>query len=77
MWHAKVLNDYKHVLILGFNLWLLLQLVLEGVRARQQQNAVLMDNRKMEREIQQGHHSLNFYNMKAARIEDQVLLILL
>ncbi|KAM1252238.1 hypothetical protein ACFX13_041110 [Malus domestica] len=49
-----------------------IKLVLEGVRARQQQNAVLMDNRKMEREIQQGHHSLNFYNMKAARIEDQL-----
>ncbi|KAM1018944.1 hypothetical protein ACFX2C_040512 [Malus domestica] len=49
-----------------------IKLVLEGVRARQQQNAVLMGNRKMEREIQQGHHSLNFYNMKAARIEDQL-----
>ncbi|CAN6566589.1 unnamed protein product [Malus baccata var. baccata] len=49
-----------------------IKLVLEGVRARQQQNAVLIDNRKMEREIQQGHHSLNFYNMKAARIEDQL-----
>ncbi|XP_048447748.1 E3 ubiquitin-protein ligase BRE1-like 1 isoform X2 [Pyrus x bretschneideri] len=49
-----------------------IKLVLEGVRARQQQNAVLMDKRKMEREIQLGNHSLNFYNMKAARIEDQL-----
>ncbi|TQD97812.1 hypothetical protein C1H46_016592 [Malus baccata] len=49
-----------------------IKLVLEGVRARQQQNAVLMDKRKMEREIQLGNHSLNFYNMKAARIEEQL-----
>ncbi|XP_004307007.1 PREDICTED: E3 ubiquitin-protein ligase BRE1-like 1 [Fragaria vesca subsp. vesca] len=49
-----------------------IKLVLEGVRARQTQNAVLMDKRKMEREIQQGHASLNFYEMKAARIEDQL-----
>ncbi|KAL6124537.1 hypothetical protein ACLB2K_077049 [Fragaria x ananassa] len=49
-----------------------IKLVLEGVRARQTQNAVLMDKRKMEREIQQGNASLNFYEMKAARIEDQL-----
>ncbi|KAM5554572.1 E3 ubiquitin-protein ligase BRE1-like 1 [Rosa sericea] len=49
-----------------------IKLVLEGMRARQTQNAVLMDKRKMEREIQQGNASLNFYEMKAARIEDQL-----
>lgn len=31
----------------------------------------------MEREIQQGNASVNFYEMKAARIEDQVLLKLM
>ncbi|XP_062001655.1 E3 ubiquitin-protein ligase BRE1-like 1 [Rosa rugosa] len=51
-----------------------IKLVLEGMRARQTQNAVLMDKRKMEREIQQGNASLNFYEMKAARIEDQLKL---
>ncbi|PQP97498.1 E3 ubiquitin-protein ligase BRE1-like 1 isoform X2 [Prunus yedoensis var. nudiflora] len=49
-----------------------IKLVLEGVRAKQLQKAVLMDKRKMEREIQQGNASLHFYNMKAARIEDQL-----
>ncbi|XP_040370193.1 E3 ubiquitin-protein ligase BRE1-like 1 isoform X2 [Rosa chinensis] len=51
-----------------------IKLVLEGMRARQTQNAVLMDKRKMEREIQQGNASLNFYEMKATRIEDQLKL---
>ncbi|KAK9911102.1 hypothetical protein M0R45_035025 [Rubus argutus] len=49
-----------------------IKLVLEGVRARQTQNALLMEKRKMEREIQQGNASVNFYEMKAARIEDQL-----
>lgn len=33
-----------------------------------------MDKRTLEREIQQANSSLNFYDMKAARIEDQVSL---
>ncbi|XP_050385967.1 E3 ubiquitin-protein ligase BRE1-like 1 [Argentina anserina] len=49
-----------------------IKLVLEGMRARQTHNAILMDKHKMEWEIQQGNASVNFYDMKAARIEDQL-----
>ncbi|KDO85591.1 hypothetical protein CISIN_1g0028162mg, partial [Citrus sinensis] len=49
-------------------------LVLEGVRARQLQDALLMDKHMMESEIQQANASLNFFDMKAARIENQVCL---
>lgn len=49
-----------------------LQLVLEGLRAKQVQDALLMDKRMLERETQQANSSVNFYEMKAARIEDQV-----
>lgn len=49
-----------------------LQLVLEGVKARQLQNKLLMDKRVLERDTQQANLSFNFYGMKAARIEDQV-----
>ncbi|KDO85590.1 hypothetical protein CISIN_1g0028162mg, partial [Citrus sinensis] len=52
-------------------------LVLEGVRARQLQDALLMDKHMMESEIQQANASLNFFDMKAARIENQVFEILL
>lgn len=51
-----------------------LQLVLEGVRARQLQDSLIMEKRSLEREIKQAKLSLNFYDVKAARIEDQVLL---
>ncbi|KDO85586.1 hypothetical protein CISIN_1g0028162mg, partial [Citrus sinensis] len=47
-------------------------LVLEGVRARQLQDALLMDKHMMESEIQQANASLNFFDMKAARIENQL-----
>ena len=53
---------------------ILFQLVLEGVRARQLQDTLLMNKQTMERELQQASASLNFYDVKAARIEDQVLL---
>lgn len=49
-----------------------IKLVLEGVRARQLQDALLMDKRMMESEIQQANASLNFFDMKAARIENQL-----
>ncbi|ESR58611.1 hypothetical protein CICLE_v100187891mg, partial [Citrus x clementina] len=51
-----------------------IKLVLEGVRARQLQDALLMDKHMMESEIQQANASLNFFDMKAARIENQVCL---
>ncbi|KAJ6391015.1 hypothetical protein OIU77_025091 [Salix suchowensis] len=48
-----------------------IKLVLEGVRARQMQGSLLMDKQIMEKEIQQANVSLNFFYVKAARIEDQ------
>ncbi|KAB1225237.1 E3 ubiquitin-protein ligase BRE1-like 1 [Morella rubra] len=51
-----------------------IKLVLEGVRSRQLQDTLLMEKRTMEREVQQGNASLCFYDMKAARIEDQLKL---
>ena len=50
------------------------QLVLEGVRAKQLQDALLLEKHTMEEEIQQASVSLNFYEMKSARIEDQVCI---
>ncbi|XP_038682111.1 E3 ubiquitin-protein ligase BRE1-like 1 [Tripterygium wilfordii] len=49
-----------------------IKLVLEGVRTRQQQDALLMDKRKMNSEIQLVNGSIDFYHMKTARIEDQL-----
>ncbi|XP_024032871.1 E3 ubiquitin-protein ligase BRE1-like 1 [Morus notabilis] len=49
-----------------------IKLVLEGLRAKQVHDALLMDKRTLEREIQQANLSVNFYDMKAARIEDQL-----
>lgn len=59
-----------------FNTWPCcpLQLVLEGLRARQLRDALFMEKRTLEREIQQANSSLNFYDMKAARIDEQVFL---
>lgn len=50
-----------------------MQLVLEGVRARQKQESLIMEKQAIEREIQQSIASLNFYDMKAARIDEQVV----
>ncbi|XVF33575.1 hypothetical protein REPUB_Repub17cG0180000 [Reevesia pubescens] len=49
-----------------------IKLVLEGVRTKQQQNALLFEKHTMEKEIHHASASLDFYEMKAARIEDQV-----
>ncbi|KAK7373463.1 hypothetical protein VNO80_06872 [Phaseolus coccineus] len=49
-----------------------IKLVLEGVRARQKQDSLLMEKRVIEQDIQQTNTSLNLYDMKAARIEDQL-----
>ncbi|KAJ4727229.1 E3 ubiquitin protein ligase [Melia azedarach] len=49
-----------------------IKLVLEGVRARQLQDALLMEKHSMEREIQRANASCNFYDIKAARIEEQL-----
>ncbi|XWS35628.1 hypothetical protein CRYUN_Cryun20dG0013300 [Craigia yunnanensis] len=49
-----------------------IKLVLEGVRAKQLQDALLLEKHTMEKEIQQASASFEFYYMKAARIEDQL-----
>ncbi|TYJ36290.1 hypothetical protein E1A91_A05G297400v1 [Gossypium mustelinum] len=49
-----------------------IKLVLEGLRAKQLQDTLLLEKHNMEKEIQQASTSLDFYNMKAARIEDQL-----
>lgn len=52
---------------------LFLQLILEGVRARQSQEIMLIEKQTLEKEVQQANASLVLYEMKAARIEDQVI----
>ncbi|XP_045796984.1 E3 ubiquitin-protein ligase BRE1-like 1 isoform X4 [Trifolium pratense] len=49
-----------------------IKLVLEGVRARQKTDSLIMEKQLMEQEIQQSNVSLNLYDTKAARIEDQL-----
>ncbi|KAK8615065.1 hypothetical protein V6N13_068851 [Hibiscus sabdariffa] len=49
-----------------------IKLVLDGLRAKQLQDTLLLEKHTMEKEIQQASASLDFYNMKAARIEDQL-----
>ncbi|XP_058221678.1 E3 ubiquitin-protein ligase BRE1-like 1 [Rhododendron vialii] len=48
-----------------------IKLVLEGVQARQLRDALLADKKTMEKALQQAKESVDFYDMKAARIEDQ------
>ncbi|WJX75960.1 ubiquitin-like modifier hub1 [Trifolium repens] len=49
-----------------------IKLVLEGVRARQKTDSLIMKKQLMEQEIQQSNVSLNLYDTKAARIEEQI-----
>ncbi|XWS45857.1 hypothetical protein CRYUN_Cryun14cG0015300 [Craigia yunnanensis] len=49
-----------------------IKLVLEGVRAKQLQDALRLEKHTTEKEIQQASASLDFYDMKAARVEDQL-----
>ncbi|KAF5446168.1 hypothetical protein F2P56_031818 [Juglans regia] len=49
-----------------------IKLVLEGVTARQLQDTMIIEKRTTEREVQQANSSLCFYDMKAARVEDQL-----
>ncbi|PIN03187.1 E3 ubiquitin ligase involved in syntaxin degradation [Handroanthus impetiginosus] len=48
------------------------KLVLEGVRARQMENALLMEKRTLEKAVQQTKTTVDFYDFKAGRIEDQL-----
>ncbi|XP_022924474.1 E3 ubiquitin-protein ligase BRE1-like 1 isoform X1 [Cucurbita moschata] len=49
-----------------------IKLVLEGVRARQLQEIMLIEKQTLEKEIQQANASLVLFDMKAARVEDQL-----
>ncbi|BAT84706.1 hypothetical protein LR48_Vigan03g168600 [Vigna angularis] len=49
-----------------------IKLVLEGVRARQKQDSLLMEKRVIEQDMQQANTSLNLYDIKASRIEEQL-----
>lgn len=49
-----------------------IKLVLEGVRARQLQDALRLEKQTMEDELRQASASMDFYSMKGVRIEDQL-----
>ncbi|PPD69506.1 hypothetical protein GOBAR_DD33615 [Gossypium barbadense] len=46
--------------------------VLECAKAKQLQDTLLLEKHNMEKKIQQSSASLNFYEMKVAKMEDQV-----
>ncbi|CAA0842721.1 E3 ubiquitin-protein ligase BRE1-like 1 [Striga hermonthica] len=48
------------------------KLVLEGVRARQQENTLLMENHMLEKTVQQTNKTVDFLDFKAGRLEDQL-----
>ncbi|KAM7472059.1 hypothetical protein LguiA_010242 [Lonicera macranthoides] len=50
------------------------KLVLEGLRARQVANSLLMEKRSMARALEQANASVGFCETKAARIDDQLKL---
>ncbi|XP_043720938.1 E3 ubiquitin-protein ligase BRE1-like 1 isoform X2 [Telopea speciosissima] len=49
-----------------------IKLVLEGVRGRQLQDALLMEKQTMENRLLQANASLHLYDLKTLRIEDQL-----
>ncbi|XP_031502326.1 E3 ubiquitin-protein ligase BRE1-like 1 [Nymphaea colorata] len=48
-----------------------IKLVIEGVRAKQLRDALLVDKQSTEKEVLQVQSSLDFYKLKALRIEEQ------
>ncbi|XP_042038402.1 E3 ubiquitin-protein ligase BRE1-like 1 isoform X4 [Salvia splendens] len=48
------------------------KLVLEGVHSRQMGDALLMEKRMLDKSVQQTKKTVDFYNFKASRIEDQL-----
>lgn len=52
----------------------LFQLFIESVSSKQLQDALLFEKHTMEKDLQLASSSLDFYDMKAARIEDQVCM---
>lgn len=55
----------------------MLQLVLEGVHARQMGDGLLMEKRMLEKDVQQTKKTVDFYDFKVGRIEDQVISVAL
>ena len=55
--------------------WFVFQLVLEGVHSRQIGDALLMEKRMLDKSVQQTKKTVDFYNFKASRIEDQVVWV--
>ncbi|XP_042511746.1 E3 ubiquitin-protein ligase BRE1-like 1 [Macadamia integrifolia] len=53
-----------------------IKLVLEGVRGRQLQDAMLMERQTMESRLLQANALLDLYDLKAARIDDQLKMYL-
>lgn len=49
------------------------QLVLEGVRSRQMGGALLMEKSMLDKSVHHTKKTVDFYNFKAGRIEDQVV----
>ncbi|KAL5728381.1 RING-type E3 ubiquitin transferase [Ranunculus cassubicifolius] len=52
-----------------------IKLVLEGVKARQLQDALRLEKQTMENELREANASMDFYSMKGARIEDQLRML--
>lgn len=48
------------------------QLVLEGVRSRQMGDALLVEKSMLEKSVHHTKKTVEFYDFKASRIEDQV-----
>lgn len=68
---VRLLSDFHKIIELVLDFFF--QLVLEGVQARQLRDALLRDKQTMEKALQQAKESVDFYDLKAARIEDQVI----
>lgn len=59
------------------SLFPVLQLVLEGVRARQQRDCLAWESQITERAVEDANTMVSSYEMKAAKIDDQVIAYLL
>lgn len=53
-----------------------LQLVVEGARARQLRDTLLMEKQTMYKTFQQASSLVDYFEIKTSRIEDQVLTVL-
>lgn len=66
-----------HALTLHLPLYISsLQLVVEGARARQLRDTLLMEKQTMYSTFQQASSLVDYFEIKTSRIEDQVLTVL-